>query len=86
MDNYINKAEAVRMVNVLILKQKKENCFDSEYDALVHAKGMLWQMPSVSVIRCAKCERYDIDSGYCQFWHGIRHPEHYCGEGEKRNE
>lgn len=39
----------------------------------------------VSVVRCGKCKWYDPDSEYCQFWHGCRHPGHYCGEGEKKD-
>ena len=38
----------------------------------------------VRVVRCVKCKWYDFDSEYCQFWHGVRHPGHYCGEGEKK--
>ena len=37
----------------------------------------------VRVVRCVKCERYDIDYGYCRYWHGIRPPNHYCAEGAK---
>jgi hypothetical protein len=39
----------------------------------------------VRVVRCAKCKYWDLDSEYCQFWHGVRHPGHYCGEGEKKD-
>ena len=39
-----------------------------------------------TVVRCAQCESYDRDTGYCQFWHGIRPAGHYCREGVKRNE
>ncbi len=38
----------------------------------------------VRVVRCVKCKWYDPNSEYCQFWHGVRHPGHYCGEGEKK--
>ena len=38
----------------------------------------------VRAVRCAKCKWYDLDSEYCQFWHGVRHPGHYCGEGERK--
>ena len=38
------------------------------------------------VVRCGKCKWYDPDSDYCQFWHGVRHPGHYCGEGERKND
>lgn len=36
---------------------------------------------AVEVVRCGKCKWWDSDSEYCQFWHGVRHPGHYCGEG-----
>lgn len=36
----------------------------------------------VPVVRCIKCKWYDPESEYCQFWHGVRHPGHYCGEGD----
>ena len=39
-------------------------------------------LDAVEVVRCGKCKWYDPDSEYCQFWHGVRHPGHYCGEGE----
>ena len=38
----------------------------------------------VRVVRCGKCNWFDPDSDYCQFWHSVRHPGHYCGEGEKK--
>ena len=49
MDKYINKAEAVNSVNILIRKQREENYFDSVYDALSYLKGLLWAMDSVSI-------------------------------------
>ena len=39
---------------------------------------------AVRVVRCGKCKWFDPDSDYCQFWHGVRHPGHYCGEGERK--
>jgi hypothetical protein len=35
------------------------------------------------VVRCGKCRYWDSYSGCCEFWHGVRHPAHYCGEGER---
>ena len=32
-------------------------------------------------VRCAKCKHYNNEFGVCEFWHGARRPEHYCGEG-----
>ena len=40
----------------------------------------------VRVVRCGKCKQFDPDSDYCQFWHGVRHPGHYCGEGERKKD
>jgi hypothetical protein len=40
--------------------------------------------PRVEVVLCVRCKYWDLDSEYCQFWHGIRHPGHYCGEGKKK--
>ena len=39
---------------------------------------------AVEVIRCGRCKHWDPNSEYCQFWHGVRHPGHYCGEGVKK--
>ena len=39
---------------------------------------------AVEVVRCVKCKSWDPDSGYCQFWHGVRHPGNYCGEGKMK--
>lgn len=39
-----------------------------------------------TVVRCAKCQHYDRDYGFCQFWHGIRPAGHYCREGMKRDD
>ena len=85
MDKYINKAEAVRTVNILIRKQREENYFDSVHEALTYLKGLLWQMDSVEMIRCRHCKSFDPETEYCQFWHSLRHPEHFCDEGEKKN-
>ena len=41
---------------------------------------------AVEVVRCEKCQYYDEDGEFCKFWHGVRHPEHYCGEGERRTD
>ena len=40
----------------------------------------------VEAVRCGKCKYWDPDSEYCQFWHGLRHPGHYCGEGVKKGD
>ena len=40
----------------------------------------------VRVVRCGKCKWYDPESSFCQFWHGVRHAGHFCGEGVRKNE
>lgn len=37
----------------------------------------------VEVVRCKNCEFYDKRADFCDFWSGVRHPEHFCEEGEK---
>jgi hypothetical protein len=54
-------------------------------DAFGATASMLINNDVVPVVRCGKCKWYDPDSEYCQFWHGCRHPGHYCGEGEKKD-
>ena len=49
MNNFVNKSEVLRTVNILIRKQREENYFDSVYDALSYLKGLLWQMDSVQI-------------------------------------
>jgi hypothetical protein len=41
---------------------------------------------AVEVVRCKDCESYDEDGEYCKMWCGVRHPEHFCGEGERRTD
>lgn len=52
--------------------------FDKEKALWVNKPDM------VEVVRCWKCGWYDPDCEFCQFWHGLRHPGHYCGEGEQK--
>ena len=40
---------------------------------------------AVEVVRCGKCKWFDPESDYCQFWHGLRNPGHYCREGERKD-
>ena len=38
-------------------------------------------------VECKECRWYDEEGEFCRFWNGCRHPEHFCGEGErKRND
>ena len=63
-----------------------ESNYDVGYNnGLTMAKAIILKMDvAVSLVRCGKCKHWDPDSEYCQFWHGVRHPGHYCGEGEKK--
>ena len=47
-------------------------------------KGFKNKADFAEVVRCGKCKYFDLDSWYCQFWHGARHPGHHCGEGERK--
>ena len=35
------------------------------------------------VVRCKHCRYYDPTGDYCGCWGGVRHPEHFCGEGDR---
>ena len=39
---------------------------------------------AVEVVRCKNCKWYNPEFEVCEFWHGARHPEHFCGEGERK--
>lgn len=43
---------------------------------------------AVEVVRCHKCKWYNPDDESCKFWpdEGYRDPEHFCGEGEIKDE
>jgi hypothetical protein len=36
----------------------------------------------IPVVRCKNCRYYIPDSDYCGMWGEVRHPEHYCEEGD----
>ena len=59
-----------------------ENIF---IDAIIDEIDNADEVDAVEVVRCGKCKWYDPDSEYCQFWHGVRHPGHYCGEGDVKD-
>ena len=59
-----------------------ENIF---IDAIIDEIDNAPDVDAVEVVRCGKCKWWDPDSEYCQFWHGLRHPGHYCGEGVKKD-
>ncbi len=40
----------------------------------------------VPVVCCADCAYYIAVGEYCGFWDGVRHPEHFCGEGKREDE
>lgn len=39
----------------------------------------------VQVVRCKDCLYYDDSGDYCRIWCGVRHQEHFCGEGERKD-
>lgn len=40
---------------------------------------------AVPAIRCLACDHYRPKAGSCTFRCGHRPPEHYCGEGKRRD-
>lgn len=76
--------KAVMQVGISV--DKEELIEALEYDRDQYEQGYqaaLREKDLVSVVRCYDCEQYDRDGEYCRFWQGVRHPEHFCGEGEK---
>lgn len=37
-------------------------------------------------VRCKDCKWFNPEFNVCEFWHGARHPLHYCAEGRNKNE
>ena len=37
------------------------------------------------VVRCKDCRYYNDDGEYCGMWGEVRHPEHYCAEGDRES-
>lgn len=62
------------------MKWREAVCFGRVRKAIENAPTV----DAVKVVRCKDCKQYNELSEVCSFWHGVRHPEHYCGEGEKR--
>ena len=40
---------------------------------------------AVPVVRCKDCRYYNEDGEYCGNWGECRHPEHFCDEGERKD-
>ena len=36
-------------------------------------------------VPCKECRYYKSEGSYCGFWGECRHPEHYCGEGDRED-
>lgn len=36
-------------------------------------------------VRCKDCRFYNDDGEYCGMWGEVRHPEHFCAEGERED-
>ena len=89
-DDGLSKAKAiVKDVGVVSLESHKTVIKERDMAlAYIEEYGIKFGGKSpdvVRAVRCIKCKWYDPDSEYCQFWHGVRHPGHYCGEGDKKN-
>lgn len=72
-----DREKLIELLNVPIYPHEAKSPAEVVADYLI-ANGV------TTVVRCAGCKWYDIDSERCQFWYGYRHPAHYCGEGERR--
>lgn len=66
---------------------------DSTQEVLIKygcfVKKLIQQQPTVDaveVVRCNGCDWYDPECEICKFWGGVRHPDHYCSEGERRTD
>lgn len=60
----------------------------SAYAAFWKAGKEIHKLPivdAVEVVRCKDCDWYDTECESCKFWGGYRDPEHFCGEGDKKN-
>lgn len=55
--------------------------FDETIDSVMNEQPTI---DAVEVVRCEKCDYYDESGEYCKHWHGVRHPEHFCDDGERR--
>jgi hypothetical protein len=53
--------------------------YNQGYQAAIQDKDL------VEVVRCKNCSWYDERADYCTFWDSVRHPEHFCGEGERKD-
>ena len=77
MENNILRAVQQQDIHV----DKHELLRALQYDRSQYEKG--YEDAMTSIVRCKDCKKYNADSEFCNFWHGVRHPEHYCGEGER---
>lgn len=55
-------------------------------DAIIYEIENAPTIDAVEVIRCESCKWYEPECENCDFWGGYRNPDHYCGEGERKNE
>lgn len=67
-------------------KQAKEFASTFLADRILQAavNAVVDNAPGFDLVRCKDCGWYDPECEKCNFWSGVRHPEHYCGEGEWR--
>ena len=38
-----------------------------------------------TIVPCQECKWYDPEGEFCKHWNGVRHPEHSCGDGERKD-
>lgn len=84
MAKLIDRDKAIQQIN-----EKARKWSGSFYGTgLVGAVEILLNVPTVAavpVVLCKECKWYDEEGEFCRFWHGCRHPEHFCGEGERKD-
>lgn len=65
----------LEILNVPIFPHEKVDPLEAVADYLLDNGVMI-------PVQCRYCKHYDEDGDYCRIWCGVRHQEHFCGEGE----
>ena len=79
-------AKEMQLIDANELKAELQNELYMTDSTKAAFRSIIRKVPTVDaveVVRCKDCEYYNECSERCKFWHGVRHPEHYCGEGER---
>ena len=81
MDDLISREALLEIVGQMPLGWEYGRAVSDIYDIIKAAPTV----DAVEVVLCKDCKWYNELSERCNFWHGVRHPEHYCGEGERKS-